>query len=130
MGTYKLLLLLLHLHSRNPALEIASLLEWEHQRALIVHLGRRIINDRLSGSSITLLECSQVFRQHRIKSNRTKLLAQLAIHIKTGFLVVARNRQSYLLALLYPVVELVEIPLMGKTKLTAFRVGKIEGGVI
>ena len=128
MGTYRLLLL--HLHSRNPALEIASLLEWEHQRALIVHLGRRIINDRLSGSSITLLECSQVFRQHRIKSNRTQLLAQFAIHIKTGLPVIARNRQSYLLALLYPVVELVEITLVGKTKLTAFRVGKIEGGVI
>ena len=128
MGTYRLLLL--HLHSRNPALEIASLLEWEHQRALIVHLGRRIINDRLSGSSITLLECSQVFRQHRIKSNRTKLLAQLAIHIKTGLPVIARNRQSYLLALLYPVVELVEITLVGKTKLAAFRVGKIEGCVI
>ena len=128
MGTYRLLLL--HLHSRNPALEIASLLEWEHQRALIVHLGRRIINDRLSGSSITLLECSQVFLLHRIKGERTKLLAQLAIHIKTGLPVVARNRQGYLLALLYPVVELVEITLVGKTKLAAFRVGKIEGGVI
>lgn len=128
MGTYRLLLL--HLHSRNPALEIASLLEWEHQRALIVHLGRRIIHDRLSGSSITLLECSQVFLLHRIKGERTKLLAQLAIHIKTGLPVIARNRQSYLLALLYPVVELVEITLVGKTKLTAFRVGKIEGGVI
>lgn len=128
MGTYRLLLL--HLHSRNPALEIASLLEWEHQRALIVHLGRRIIHDRLSGSSITLLECSQVFRQHRIKGERTKLLAQFAIHIKTGLPVIARNRQSYLLALLYPVVELVEITLVGKTKLAAFRVGKIEGGVI
>ena len=128
MGTYRLLLL--HLHSRNPALEIASLLEWEHQRALIVHLGRRIINDRLSGCSITLLECSQVFLLHRIKGERTKLLAQLAIHIKTGLPVIARNRQSYLLTLLYPVVELVEITLVGKTKLTAFRVGKIEGGVI
>ena len=128
MGTYRLLQL--HLHSRNPALEIASLLEWEHQRALIVHLGRRIIHDRLSGSSITLLECSQVFLLHRIKGERTKLLAQLAIHIKTGLPVIARNRQSYLLALLYPVVELVEITLAGKTKLTAFRVGKIEGGVI
>ena len=128
MGTYRLLLL--HLHSRNPALEIASLLEWEHQRALIVHLGRRIINDRLSGCSITLLECSQVFLQHRIKGERTQLLAQLAIHIKTGLPVIARNRQSYLLALLYPVVELVEITLVGKTKQAAFRVGKIEGGVI
>ena len=128
MGTYRLLLL--HLHSRNPALEIASLLEWEHQRALIVHLGRRIIHDRLSGSSITLLECSQVFLLHRIKSDRTQLLAQFAIHIKTGLPVVARNRQSYLLALLYPVVELVEITLVGKTKLTAVRVGKLEGGVI
>ena len=98
MGTYRLLLL--HLHSRNPALEIASLLEWEHQRALIVHLGRRIIHDRLSGSSITLLECSQVFLLHRIKSDRPQLLAQFAIHIKTGLLVVARNRQGYLLALL------------------------------
>lgn len=37
MGIYRLFLL--HLHSRNPALEIASLLEWEHQRALIIHLG-------------------------------------------------------------------------------------------
>ena len=128
MGTSRLLLL--HLHSRNPALEIASLLEWEHQRALIVHLGRRIIHDRLSGSSITLLECSQVFLLHRIKGERTQLLAQLAIHIKTGLPIVARNRQSYLLALLYPVVELVEITLVGKTKLTAFRVGKIEGSVI
>ena len=128
MGTYRLLLL--HLHSRNPALEIASLLEWEHQRALIVHLGRRIIHDRLSGSSITLLECSQVFRQHRIKSNRTQLLAQLAIHIKTSLPVVARNRQGNLSTLLYPVVELVEITLVGKTKLATFRVGKIEGGVI
>ena len=128
MGTYRLLLL--HPHSRNPALEIASLLEWEHQRALIVHLGRRIIHDRLSGSSITLLECSQVFLLHRIKGERPQLLAQFAIHIKTGLPVVARNRQSYLLALLYPVVELVEITLVGKTKLTAFRVGKIEGGVI
>lgn len=112
MGIYRLFLL--HLHSRNPALEIASLLEWEHQRALIVHLGRRIIHDRLSGSSITLLECSQVFLLHRIKSDRTQLLAQFAIHIKTGLPVVARNRQSYLLALLYPVVELVEITLVGK----------------
>ena len=128
MGTYRLLLL--HLHSRNPALEIASLLEWEHQRALIVHLGRRIIHDRLSGSSITLLECSQVFLLHRIKGERTKLLAQLAIHIKTSLPVVARNRQGNLSTLLYPVVELVEITLVGKTKLTAFRVGKIEGGVI
>ena len=128
MGTYRLLLL--HLHSRNPALEIASLLEWEHQRALIVHLGRRIIHDRLSGSSITLLECSQVFLLHRIKGERTKLLAQLAIHIKTSLPVVARNRQGNLSALLYPVVELVEITLVGKTKLAAFRVGKIEGGVI
>ena len=128
MGTYRLLLL--HLHSRNPALEIASLLEWEHQRALIVHLGRRIIYYRLSGSSITLLECSQVFLLHRIKSNRPQFLTQFAIHIKTGLPVVARNRQSYLLALLYPVVELVEITLVGKTKLAAFRVGKIEDGVI
>ena len=128
MGTYRLLLL--HLHSRNPALEIASLLEWEHQRALIVHLGRRIIHDRLSGSSITLLECSQVFLLHRIKSDRTQLLAQFAIHIKTGLPVVARTRHGNLLTLLYPVVELVEITLVGKTKLTAFRVGKIEGGVI
>ena len=128
MGTYRLLLL--HLHSRNPALEIASLLEWEHQRALIVHLGRRIIHDRLSGSSITLLECSQVFLLHRIKSDRTQLLAQFAIHIKTGLPVVTRNRQGNLLTLLYPVVELVEITLVGKTKLTAFRVGKIEGGII
>ena len=128
MGTYRLLLL--HLHSRNPALEIASLLEWEHQRALIVHLGRRIIHDRLSGSSITLLECSQVFLLHRIKGERTKLLAQLAIHIKTSLPVVARNRQGNLSTLLYPVVELVEITLVGKTKLAAFRVGKIEGGVI
>lgn len=111
MGTYRLLLL--HLHSRNPALEIASLLEWEHQRALIVHLGRRIINDRLSGCSITLLECSQVFLLHRIKGERTQLLAQLVIHIKTGLPVIARNRQSHLLALLYPVVELVEITLVG-----------------
>ena len=107
MGTYRLLLL--HLHSRNPALEIASLLEWEHQRALIVHLGRRIIHDWLSGSSITLLECSQVFLLHRIKGERTKLLAQLAIHIKTSLPVVARNRQGNLSTLLYPVVELVEI---------------------
>ena len=128
MGTYRLLLL--HLHSRNPALEIASLLEWEHQRALIVHLGRRIINDRLSGCSITLLECSQVFLLHCIKGERTQLLAQLAIYIKTGLPVVARNRQGYLLALLYPVVELVEITLVGKTKLAAFRVRKIERGVI
>ena len=128
MGTYRLLLL--YLHSRNPALEIASLLEWEHQRALIVHLGRRIINDRLSGCSITPLECSQVFLLHRIKSDRPQLLAQFAIHIKTGLPVIARNRQSYLLALLYPVVELVEITLVGKTKQAAFRVGKIEGGVI
>ena len=128
MGTYRLLLL--HLHSRNPALEIASLLEWEHQRALIVHLGRRIIHDRLSGSSITLLECSQVFLLHRIKGERTKLLAQLAIHIKTSLPVVARNRQGNLSTLLYPVVELVEITLVGKTKLATFRVGKIEGGVI
>ena len=128
MGTYRLLLL--HLHSRNAALEIASLLEWEHQRALIVHLGRRIIHDRLSGCSITFLECSQVFLLHRIKGDRTKLLAQLAIHIKTGLLVVARNRQSYLLALLYPVVEFVEITLVGKTKQAAFWVRKIEGGVI
>ena len=128
MGTYRLLLL--HLHSRNPALEIASLLEWEHQRALIVHLGRRIIHDWLSGSSITLLECSQVFLLHRIKGERTKLLAQLAIHIKTSLPVVARNRQGNLSTLLYPVVELVEITLVGKTKLAAFRVGKIEGGVI
>ena len=52
------------------------------------------------------------------------------IYIKTGLLVVARNRQSYLPALLYPVVELIKITLVGKTKLTAFRVGKIEGGVI
>ena len=128
MGTYRLLLL--HLHSRNAALEIASLLEWEHQRALIVHLGRRIIHDRLSGCSITFLECSQVFLLHRIKGDRTKLLAQLAIHIKTGLLVVARNRQSYLLALLYPVVEFVELTLVGKTKQAAFWVRKIEGGVI
>ena len=128
MGTYRLLLL--HLHSRNPALEIASLLEWEHQRALIVHLGRRIIHHRLPGCSIALLESSQVFLLHGIKSNRTKLLAQLAIYIKTGLPVVARNRQSYLLALLYPVVELVEITLAGKTKLAAFWVGKIEGSVI
>ena len=128
MGTYRLLLL--HLHSRNPALEIASLLEREHQRALIVHPGRRIIHDRLSGCSIALLECSQVFLLHRIKGERTKLLAQLAIYIKTGLLVVARNRQSYLLALLYPVVELVEITLVSKTKQAAFRVRKIEGGVI
>ena len=128
MGTYRLLLL--YLHSRNAALEIASLLEWEHQRALIVHLGRRIIHDRLSGCSITFLECSQVFLLHRIKGDRTKLLAQLAIHIKTGLLVVARNRQSYLLALLYPVVEFVEITLVGKTKQAAFWVRKIEGGVI
>lgn len=128
MGTYRLLLL--HLHSRNPALEIASLLEWEHQRALIVHLGRRIIHDRLNGSSITLLECSQVFLLHRIKGERTKLLAQLAIHIKTSLPVVARNRQGNLSTLLYPVVELVEITLVGKTKLATFRVGKIEGGVI
>ena len=128
MGTYRLLLL--HLHSRNPALEIASLLEWEHQRALIVHLGRRIIHDRLSGCSITLLECSQVFLLHRIKSDRTQLLAQFAIHIKTGLPVVARNRQGYLLPLLYPVVELVEITLVGKTKQAAFRVRKIEDGVI
>ena len=128
MGTYRLLLL--HLHSRNPALEIASLLEWEHQRALIVHLGRRIIHDRLSGCSITLLECSQVFLLHRIKSDRTQLLAQFAIHIKSSLPVVARNRQGNLSTLLYPVVELVEITLVGKTKLTAFRVGKIEGGVI
>lgn len=128
MSTYRLLLL--HLHSRNAALEIASLLEWEHQRALIVHLGRRIIHDRLSGCSITFLECSQVFLLHRIKGDRTKFLAQLAIHIKTGLLVVARNRQSYLLALLYPVVEFVEITLVGKTKQAAFWVRKIEGGVI
>ena len=128
MGTYRLLLL--HLHSRNPALEIASLLEWEHQRALIVHLGRRIIHDRLSSCSITLLESSQVFLLHRIKGERTKLLAQLAIHIKTGLPVVARNLQGNLSTLLYPVVELVEITLVGKTKLAAFRVGKIEGGVI
>lgn len=128
MGTYRLLQL--HLHSRNAALEIATLLEWEHQRALIVHLGRRIIHDRLSGCSITFLECSQVFLLHRIKGDRTKLLAQLAIHIKTGLLVVARNRQSYLLALLYPVVEFVEITLVGKTKQAAFWVRKIEGGVI
>lgn len=128
MDTYRLLLL--HLHSRNPALEIASLLEWEHQRALIVHLGRRIIHDRLSSCSITLLESSQVFLLHRIKGERTKLLAQLAIHIKTGLPVVARNRHGNLSTLLYPVVELVEITLVGKTKLAAFRVGKIEGGVI
>ena len=128
MGTYRLLLL--HLHSRNPALEIASLLEWEHQRALIVHLGRRIIHHRLPGCSIALQESSQVFLLHGIKSNRTKLLAQLAIHIKTGLLVVARNRQSYLLALLYPVVEFVELTLVGKTKQAAFWVRKIEGGVI
>ena len=128
MGTYRLLLL--HLHSRNPALEIASLLEWEHQRALIVHLGRRIIHDRLSSCSIALLESSQVFLLHCIKGERTKLLAQLAIYIKTGLPVVARNRQGNLLALLYPVVELVEITLAGKTKLTAFRVRKIERGVI
>ena len=128
MGTYRLLLL--HLHSRNPAFEIACLLEREHQRALIIHLGLRIIHDRLSGCSIALLECSQVFLLHRIKSDRIQLLAQLAIHIKTGLPVVARNRQSYLLALLYPVVELVEITLVGKTKLTAFRVRKIERGVI
>lgn len=37
MGIYRLFLL--HLHSRNPALEIACLLEREHQRALIIHLG-------------------------------------------------------------------------------------------
>ena len=127
MGTYRLFLL--HLHSRNPALEFASLLEWEHQRALIVHLCRRIIHDRLSGCSIALLESSQVFLLHRIKGERTKLLAQLAIYIKTGLPVVARNRQSNLLALLYPVVELVEITLVGKTKLAAFRVGKIESGI-
>ena len=126
----KKILFLFNLHSRNATLEIASLLEREHQRALIVHLGRRIIHDRLSGCSITLLECSQVFLLHRIKGERTKLLAQLAIYIKTGLPVVARNRQSYLLALLYPVVELVEITLVGKTKLTAFWVGKIEGCVI
>ena len=128
MGTYRLLLL--YLHSRNAALEIASLLEWEHQRALIVHLGRRIIHHRLPGCCIALLESSQVFLLHRIKGERTKLLAQLAIHIKTGLPVVARNRQGYLLALLYPVVELVEITLVGKTKLAAFRVGKIESSVI
>ena len=128
MGTYRLLQL--HLHSRNAALEIATLLEWEHQRALIVHLGRRIIHDRLSGCSITFLECSQVFLLHRIKGDRTKLLAQLAIHIKTGLLVVARNRQSYLLALLYPVVEFVEITLVGKTKQAVFWVKKLEGCVI
>ena len=95
-----------------------------------MHLGRRIIHDRLSGCSITLLECSQVFLLHCIKSERTKLLAQLTIHIKTGLPVVARNRQGYLLALLYPIVELVEITLVGKTKQAAFRVIKIEGGVI
>ena len=95
-----------------------------------MHLGRRIIHHRLPGCSIALLESSQVFLLHRIKGERTKLLAQLAIYIKTGLPVVARNRQSYLLALLYPVVELVEIALVGKTKLTAFRVGKIEGSVI
>ena len=95
-----------------------------------MHLGRRIIHDRLSGCSIALLECSQVFRLHRIKSDRTQLLTQLAIYIKTGLPVVARNRQSNLLALLYPVVELVEITLAGKTKLAAFWVGKIEGSVI
>ena len=128
MGTYRLLLL--HLHSRNPALEIACLLEREYQRALIVHLGRRIIHDRLSGCSITLLECSQVFLLHRIKGERTQLLAQFAIHIKTGLPVVARNRQGNLLALLYPVVELVEITLVGKTKLATFRFRKIERGVI
>ena len=128
MGTYRLLLL--HLHSRNPALEIASLLEWEHQRALIVHLGRRIIHHRLPGCSIALLESSQIFLLHCIKGERTQLLAQFAIHIKTGLPVVARNRQGNLLALLYPVVELVEITLVGKTKLAAFRVRKIERGVI
>ena len=99
----KEILLLLHLHSRNAALEIACLLEREHQRALIIHLSRRIIHDRLSGCSIALLECSQVFLLHRIKSNRTQLLAQFAIYIKTGLPVVARNRQGNLLALLYPV---------------------------
>ena len=128
MGIYRLFLL--HLHSRNAALEIACLLEWEHQRALIVHLGRRIIHNRLSSCSIALLESSQVFLLHCIKGEGTQLLAQLAIYIKTGLPVVARNRQSYLLALLYPVVELVELTLVGKTKLTAFRVGKIERGVI
>ena len=126
----KKILFLFNLHSRNAALEIACLLEWEHQRALIVHLGRRIIHHRLPGCSIALLESSQVFLLHRIKGERTQLLAQLAIHLKTGLPVVARNRQGNLLALLYPVVELVEITLVGKTKLTAFRVGKIEGGVI
>ena len=126
----KKILFLFNLHSRNPALEIASLLEREHQRALIVHLGRRIIHDRLSSCSIALLESSQVFLLHRIKGERTKLLAQLAIHLKTGLPVVARNRQGNLLALLYPVVELVEITLVGKTKLAAFWVGKIESSVI
>ena len=128
MGIYRLFLL--HLHSRNPALEIACLLEREHQRALIMHLGRRIIHDRLSGCSIALLESSQVFLLHRIKSDRTQLLTQFAIYIKTSFPVVARNRQSNLLALLYPLLELVTITLVGKTKLTAFRVRKIERGVI
>lgn len=80
----KEILLLNHLHTRDAALEIACLLEWEYQRALIVHLGRRIIHDRQSGCSIALLESSQVFLLHRIKSDRTQLLAQLAIHIKTG----------------------------------------------
>ena len=35
----KCYLLLFNLHSRDAALEIACLLEREHQRALIVHLG-------------------------------------------------------------------------------------------
>lgn len=43
----KCYLLLFNLHSRDAALEIACLLEREHQRALIMHLGRGIIHSFL-----------------------------------------------------------------------------------